>query len=74
MKRQHTLISALVLSTAAFATLPGAAVSQNEPFDRFNRRTHHAVGDSNRPYQHSAPAPAADALASSGFNDWTGHE
>jgi hypothetical protein len=40
MKAQHTLVLALVLSTAAFAALPGAAVAQNEPFDRFNIHTH----------------------------------
>jgi hypothetical protein len=71
MKRQHTLVSALVLTTAAFAALSGAAVAQNEPFDRFNSRTHYAVADSERPYQRATPAPAAAALASSGFNERT---
>ena len=71
MKRQHTLLSVLVLSAAAFAALPGATLAQNEPFDRFNDRTPYAVADSTRPYQRHTPAPASDALASSGFNDRT---
>lgn len=71
MKRQHTLISALVLTTATFAALPGMTVAQNEPFDRFNDRTPYAVGDSTRPYQRHTPAPATATLASSGFNDRT---
>jgi hypothetical protein len=71
MKRQHTLVSALVLTTAAFAALSGAAVAQNDPFDRFNNRTPYAVADSTRPYQRATPAPATAPLASSGFNERT---
>lgn len=71
MKSQRMILPVLALATAAFSTLPGAAIADGDAFNRFNDRTTFVL-DGARPYQHQSMASNAEALTNR-FNDRTSH-